>query len=80
MRRRSESPSKAAEVREPVCSERDIRVPERSEDGCPCRSEDDPALSHTSHSETTNILKTTRNRYYPQRYQGNTAEKGQYYP
>jgi len=43
----------------------DIRVPERSEDGYPCRSEDDPALSHTSRSETTNILKTTRNRYYP---------------
>ena len=35
MRRRSESPSKAAEVREPVCSERDIRGPERSEGGFP---------------------------------------------
>ena len=39
MRRRSESPSKN-ERREPVCSERDIRVPERSEGGFPCRSEE----------------------------------------
>ena len=54
MRRRSESPSKAAELREPVCSERDIRVPERSEDGYPCRSEDDPALSSPT------ILKSTK--------------------
>ena len=68
MRRRSESPSKN-EQREPVCSERDIRaaqqkragvicsdirVSERSEDGCPCRSEDDPALSHLT------VLKSTK--------------------
>ena len=32
---------------EATTSGSDIRVPERSEDGCPCRSEDDPALSPT---------------------------------
>ena len=35
MRKLSESPSKAAERQEPVCSERDIRVPEQSEGGFP---------------------------------------------
>ena len=68
MRRRCTSPSKN-EQREPVCSERDIRaaqqkragvirsdirVSERSEDGFPCRSEDDPALSRPT------ILKVQR--------------------
>ena len=53
MRRRSASPSKN-ERREPIYSEYDIRVSERSEDGCPCRSEDDPTFSHPT------ILKVQR--------------------
>ena len=53
MRRRSASPSKN-ERREPIYSEYDIRVSERSEDGCPCRSVDDPTFSHPT------ILKVQR--------------------
>ncbi len=51
-------------MREPVCSERDIRVPERSEDGCPCRSKDNTGLSRirqtTKHKGTGTIRSDIR--------------------